>query len=452
MRAYSTLILATLLTAFGIGCGDSSGGTGGTGGGTGGTGGDNVVSLPAEITKDTTLSADTIWRLEETVYVTDGTLTIEPGTLIIGDAEAGLVITTGAKINAVGTQEAPIVFTSSAAEGDRRAQDWGGVVLLGKARINSSAGGAACDGEAGECVAGIEGLPQTEDRGQYGGNDDTHDCGKLKYARIEFAGYTFGEDNELNSLTVGGCGSQTELSYIQAHRGSDDGVEFFGGTVNADHLLITGPGDDGLDWDQGYTGTVENVIVHHFNPSSDDPRGFEGDNNGGNNDLLPRSAPTINYGTLIGSAQTDRGIVNRRGTLAAQSGLIVTEFAKAGIDIRDTSWDIADGWGSGLLIEDSCFFNNSPNVPTDDCSDANEDNWVDCNDCLNAGADCFEESTVIPLMTGMGMDVDPQLGDVSPAASGVGTPDYSAANEACAGAFAPEGTDWTEDWAAFPAN
>jgi hypothetical protein len=450
MNKYLTLVLAIAMGGLAAGCGDSSGGNGGNGG-SGGLvelGGD-IVSLPAEIAVDTTLTADKIWLLEETVYVTGGTLTIEPGTLIVGDAAAGLIITTEGKIKAVGTEENPIVFTSSAAEGDRRPQDWGGVVLLGKARINSSQGGAECDGEAGECVAGIEGLPQTEGRGQYGGDDDTHDCGKMKYVRIEFAGYTFGEDNELNSLTVGGCGSQTELSYIQAHRGSDDGLEFFGGTADADHIIITGPGDDGLDWDAGYTGTVQNVIVHHFNPSSEDPRGFEGDNNGGNNNLLPRSAPTINNATLIGSAQTDRGVVNRRGTLAIQRGLIVTGFAKAGIDIRDAAWDLEDGWGANLLIEDSCFFDNSPNVPADvDCGGPDE---ADCNDA-NGSDEYFAEDVEVPLMAGMGMDVDPELGDVGPAVTGQGTPDYSAGNSACAGAFAPSGEDWTAGWTAFPAN
>jgi hypothetical protein len=103
----------------------------------------------------------------------------------------------------------------------------------------------------------IEGLPPSDPNSVYGGTDDTHDCGTIRYARIEFAGYELATDKELNGLSVGACGSETTLSHIQVHRGSDDGIEFFGGAVSMDHVVLTGNSDDSLDWDLGWTGKVQ---------------------------------------------------------------------------------------------------------------------------------------------------------------------------------------------------
>ncbi|HSN84635.1 MAG TPA: hypothetical protein VLS88_18790, partial [Polyangiales bacterium] len=343
------------------------------------------------------------------------------------------------RIDAQGTSDAPIVMTSSRAEGQRQTGDWGGLVLLGEARL--SWGNEACDGTAGECEANIEGLPATENRGVFGGNDDAHDCGTVRYTRIEFAGFRFGQDNELNGLTVGGCGSDTTLEYIQVHRGLDDGVEFFGGTASIQYVIVSGTGDDGIDTDQGYSGTVMNFIVHHFAGSSDDPRGIEADNFSQNNDVEPRSAPQMMYGTVVATAETSnqQGIVLRRGTFGVLDGLVVSGWASAGVDLRDGAWDEAGGWPTGLLVTNSCFFGNGPNFPDDDNDESAQ----------NPGT-FFPEDTNMPAQNNI--EVDPGLGDFSGAVDGSATPDYSVSNTDCDGAFAPSGDDWTADWTAFPAD
>ena len=461
MIKYIGLVLVGAMVAFGAGCGDDSNGTGGTGGtagmgGTGGTGGggvvnpiecdspDDPVDLEGSYTENRTMLSTCTYRLVTETFIESGTMFIQPGTTIIGNTEGAFIVTTGGRVVAEGTADAPIVFTSSAPVGERSPGDWGGFVMLGTARINSSRGGAACDGEAGNCQANIEGLSTGEARGLYGGNDDAHDCGSLRYVRVEFAGRVVGANNELNSVTVAGCGTETTLSFVQAHRGLDDAFEFFGGKPVSDHLLATGMGDDGLDWDNGYTGTVDQVIVHGFAPATDDPRGFETDNDENNNDALPRSAPIINYGTVVNTAEaSDRGIVNRRGTWGQQSDLIVVGWPNAGYDMRDSGWAEEGGWPTGIFVRDSCFFDNNPNYP------------VDFNDPENCDpqTDCFPEDTALPEADLGNLEVDPGIGDISAAETGVGTPDYTITNTAqCTGGTGPDNENWVEGWAAFPAD
>ena len=461
MRKYIGITLVGAMVAFGAGCdsgsdGGGTAGSGGSGGSGGGGGGGGGVPCIIEITQEE-ITTDTAWDdpsctyiLTREVYVIGATLTVGAGVTVSGDNGSALIITTSGKIDAQGNASDPIVFTSSRAEGQRLTGDWGGLVLLGLARL--SWGNAECDGAAGECVANIEGLPDTENRGTFGGNDDTHDCGTIEYARIEFAGFRFGNDNELNGLTVGGCGSQTTLDYIQVHRGLDDGVEFFGGTASISHVIVSGTGDDGIDWDQGYNGTVENFIVHHFAGSSDDPRGIEADNFSQNNDVEPRSAPDVINGTLVASpgTQNQQGMVLRRGTWGTVDGVVVAGWSRAGVDIRDGSWDVAGGWPTGLLVANGCFDGNGPpNFPTDvDCGGASEE---DCNDESDSTpGSYFPEDTNMP--TQGNIEEDPGLGDFSGAVDGSSTPDYSVSNANCAGAFAPAGTDWTVGWTAFPAD
>ncbi len=476
MKKYLGTFVVGAIVALGAGCGSSTngggntGGTAGTGGnaGTGGTGGSTmafcegkgvdfcavngsnglaeITSAKQEITEDTCFSAACDYLITPETYVIGATMYVEAGAQFFGKGGSALIVTTTGKIEAVGTVDAPIVFGSAAADGQRKTGDWGGVVLLGKAKL--SWGGTVCDGQAGECTQNIEGLPPTEGRGVFGGNDDTHDCGTLKYVRIEYAGFTFGPDNELNGLTVGGCGDQTTLSYIQIHRGLDDGVEFFGGTANADHFVVSGPGDDCFDWDEGYRGTITNFIGDHFNPSSSDPRGIEADNYKNNNDVEPRSAPELQYGTLIGSPTAESGIVNRRGTWGVQSGLVVVNFPSAGYDYRDGGWDVAGGWGDALLVDNTCFWNNDPNYPVDDPSNCADPIVSDCNDNNGSGV-YFHENDVLVDSALNNAEIDPMLGDVSGSSTG-GSPDYSIGNPACKGAFAPDGVDWTQGWTSYP--
>jgi hypothetical protein len=257
----------------------------------------------------------------------------------------------------------------------------------------------------------------------------------------------FGDDNELNGLTVGGCGSDTTLEYIQVHRGLDDGVEFFGGTASIDHVLISGPGDDGLDWDQGYRGTVDNFIVHHFTSTSSSPNGIEADNFGdGDNNVEPRSAPDITNGTVIGDDRAEgSGVVTRVGTWGVLDGLVVVGFGGAGYDMRNGAWSVDGGWPTGLVVENSCFDDNGVNYPDDDNDPKDES-------APAMTADLFDEPTLLADAMRSNLEGDPGLGDFSTAATGGDpAPDYSLTNDDCLGAFGgPSGMDWTTGWTAFP--
>jgi hypothetical protein len=196
---------------------------------------------------------------------------------------AALIVSRGSQLEAVGTAALPIVFTSGNAVGDRITGDWAGVALLGNATLNNGTD------TAGVFTDNLEGVDPTDARGIYGGNNDASSCGHLEYVRIEFGGDEFSTDNELNGLTLAGCGSGTTLSHIQVHRGKDDGIEFFGGTAGMDHVVISGASDDSLDWDQGWRGNVQFLVVHQFEGIGD--AGFEADNYGSMELATPRSNP-----------------------------------------------------------------------------------------------------------------------------------------------------------------
>ena len=390
------------------------------------------------IDTDTTWTADEEHFLTELTFVTNNaTLTIEAGTVVQGDNGSALIVTKGAQLVTNGTAEAPVVFTSSLPEGERRAGDWGGVVLLGNAPTNIGEGN-------------IEGLEADDTRGQFGGDDETHKCGSLTYTRIEFAGFELSTDNELNGLTLGGCGSQTTLDYIQVHQGKDDGIEFFGGSAQASHLVLTSIQDDSVDWDQGFNGQIQFLVVQQ-NPSDAD-NSFEADNNKDDNDLMPRSAPTIANATLVGTGKDSQGAQNgmvlRRGTHATLSNFIVMGFPNNGIDVRDESTT------QGVSLTNSLFFDNTHHFDADDDDKGDDD----------AG---FNEAEIFGAAeTGNVLDQDPLLGapyDLNapnfvpqagspvadaPAPEGEGFD----ASATYMGAFASEGDDWTAGWTAYPEN
>lgn len=433
------------------------GGMGGTGGssGTGGTGGGtpcdptiNEVDVDENITADTTWECGT-YLLKDKIFVTDdATLTIEPGVLVLGDtgivgSTSALLVTRGAKLNAVGTAAEPIVFTSANPEGARGQGDWGGVVLLGDAPINS---GSCVGGTGDACTGGyfetnIEGIDPTDPNGKFGGNDVASDCGDLEYLRIEFAGFVLSGESELNGLTVGACGTGTKLSHIQVHRGSDDGVEFFGGTVGVDHLVLSAISDDSMDWDLGWKGNVQFVVVHQS--PTDGDKGFEADNLGGNETASPRSNPTIFNVTMIGNP-TKTGMQLREGTLGTLRNFIVTGF-QAAVNLAAVTAPLATEWPSDLSIENSLFFGNTA-VGNPDSTD--DDNGFNEDDAIRAAArnNEFEEDP------GLGTDVtDPNYKPTNSAVGGKATPPAGFDTTAdYAGAVDPEGDDWTTGWTAFP--
>ncbi|WP_345950611.1 hypothetical protein ABDD95_03995 [Mucilaginibacter sp. PAMB04274] len=256
----------------------------------------NEVS--GDITSNTTWTADKIYTLKGFVYVTNGaTLTIEPGTIIKGDkaSKATLVITRGAKINATGTVDKPIVFTSNAAAGGRSSGDWGGVILLGKAPINPTGNTARIEG-------GLDAKGDEEKYIRYGGTDANDNSGTLKYVRIEYAGIPFSPDNEINGLTMGGVGAGTTIDYVEVYRSGDDSFEWFGGTVNAKHLLSIGAVDDDFDTDFGFSGKVQFGLAQRAQVIADfsGSNGFESDNDAAGSTNSPQTSAIFSNMTIVG--------------------------------------------------------------------------------------------------------------------------------------------------------
>ena len=245
------------------------------------TNGNTVIS--GSITSDQTWTRDVIYELSGKVVVGNGiTLTIEPGTIIKGQTGTGtlasaLIIAQGGMINAVGTPSLPIIFTSvldnievgqfSGTNLDENDNGkWGGVIILGNAPISA---------QDGDVLSQIEGIPVTDAFGAFGGNDASDNSGTFSYVSIRHGGALIGAGNEINGLTLGGVGNGTTISNVEVVANLDDGIEFFGGTVNATNILIGHQGDDGLDIDMNYAGTVDNFIVVN-SASSDEALEIDG--------------------------------------------------------------------------------------------------------------------------------------------------------------------------------
>ncbi len=249
------------------------------------------VIVTDNINDDATWTSDKVYILADRIAVTDGaTLTIEPGTIIKGQAGTGvnataLLIAQGAKLMAEGTADAPIIFTTVADEitpeqiatGDFKSPNldltangfWGGLLVMGKAPISVSEG----------TTAQIEGIPSTDENGRYGGDDSEDNSGVLKYISIRHGGSNIGEGNEINGLTLGGVGSETIIENIEVVANQDDAIEWFGGTVDVKNAVVVYPGDDGMDADQGWNGTCENFAIIATDDHLFELDGIEGDKN-----------------------------------------------------------------------------------------------------------------------------------------------------------------------------
>lgn len=228
----------------------------------------NIV-VSGALTSNTTWTADNVYELAGKVVVNSGvTLTIEPGTIVKGREGSGtlasaLVVAQGGMINANGTAAAPIIFTSVLDNiqpgelvgtnlGETDQGLWGGVIILGYAPIS------AADGDA---LSQVEGIPSTDTFGAFGGSNAADNSGSFTYVSIRHGGALIGAGNEINGLTLGGVGSATTINHIEIVANLDDGIEFFGGTVNVSDVIIGFQGDDGLDIDMNYAGTVSNWLV-----------------------------------------------------------------------------------------------------------------------------------------------------------------------------------------------
>jgi hypothetical protein len=303
------------------------------------------------------------YRLTGVVFVrNNAVLTIQPGTFIIGQPGSQppsvLVIARTARIEANGTRSRPIVMTSSQPFGQRRRGDWGGLILLGSAAGNNNP---------------IEGLPTTEDS-RWGGSNDDHNCGTLRYVRVEFAGAELAPNNETNGITWGGCGRQTTSEYLQSAYGFDDAFEWFGGTNDAKYLVGNNAADDYVDVQLGYRGRIQYVIAVQ-SPENRGNRGIEADNS--EFDFTATPIGRVGYWnmTFVGSGQpgfdeaNSPGIFMRRGAQGSLNNLLVTNFNSTGIQLVDAPTVAAlDGQAgqnttvNGLLLWNNGRGTNSPNT------------------------------------------------------------------------------------------
>ena len=271
-----------------------------------------------------------------TVFVGDGTdgaatVTFSAGQQFVSQGVTGqvdlLVVSRGSELNAVGNASNPIIFTSAEdfeddglPNGTSGTGDWGGLAINGSAPLNECTVDPAATPGTDACRQNGEGGS-----GEFGGGDAADSSGDFQYVRVQHAGFPFTPTNELNGVALQGVGSGTNFEFIQVHRGADDGFEWFGGTVNANNLVVTGANDDSLDWTDGWNGALQFALVVQ---ATGDDNGIEGDNNGDtSNDAMPRSAPRISNITLIGDGGgSGEGIQLREGTAGTVANAIVTNF------------------------------------------------------------------------------------------------------------------------------
>lgn len=293
-----------------------------------------------EITQNMTLSYPNTYMLKGFVYVTNNAvLTIEPGVVIKGDkaSKATLIVERGGKIMAQGEPSKPIVFTSSKPVGERKTGDWGGVIILGQAKNN-----------LGEMT--IEGGV----RSKHGGLNDEDNSGVFSYVRIEYAGIEYSPDNEINGLTLGSVGRGTKLDHIQVSFSGDDSFEWFGGSVNATHLIAYRGWDDDFDTDNGFSGKVQ------FGMSLRDPKvgdksasnGFESDNNATAADSDPHTSCVFSNMSIFGPVADAKAYVDESGVTGSSSA---SRF-QAALHLRRNTYlsifnSVIAAFPIGLIIE-----------------------------------------------------------------------------------------------------
>jgi hypothetical protein len=301
----------------------------------------NTTTLTGNINTTTTLTSDKVWTLKGYVYVTDGAkLIIQPGTTIVSDiSEKGaLCIERGAQIIAEGTSTNPIIFTSGKVAGERSPGDWGGIVILGRAKTNRT---------SEPTIEGGIGRP-------YGGTNDLDNSGVLKYVRIEYAGIAALPNSEINALTLGGVGSGTIIENVQTIYANDDAFEFFGGTVNAKNLYAFATADDDFDFDFGYTGTITNGVAKRdpqFVDNGDAGNGVECDNDGTGSPSQPYTHPKLFNMILVGPntstalSNHNLGLRFRRATQFTMKNSVIWGWMKGGLSLEsnETAQFVKDG-------------------------------------------------------------------------------------------------------------
>jgi hypothetical protein len=428
------------------------------------------VRVTEDIVTNTRWTRDHVYRLVGFRKVANGaTLTIDAGTRIVGDYDvtgSSLFVLRGARIVAVGTPTEPIVFTSDRPVGERRAGDWGGLILVGNGIINRSG------------VVNVEGTGTSAANPSlaYSGGDNNFDSsGRLSYVRVEYAGFAPAPDAELNSFTFAAVGSQTVLDHLQAHGGLDDSYEFFGGAADLRYAVSTETGDDHFDMSEGYQGRIQYFVAVQtrsvtVRPDAggvaSDPQGIENDGCNGSgcdngHNSTPFTTPVVANGTIILTGpgvvgpSGGFGMVLRRGTGGHYVNLVIARGSSAGIGYRDTATRDRETAGllslKGILIaETPAVFESGQQVYGGPASDielvagtsatslfsglvTHPTSMADLNLIPAAGS---------PIATG---GATAWTGDLATRGQGLDHTTYR-------GAFAPGGTNWMNGWTAYSEN
>ena len=325
---------------------------------------ENVLS--GTITEDVTLTSGTTYRLNGQYIVEEGaTLTIEPGVRIVAvydDQVDYILVKQGAQINAVGTASNPIVMTSE----QEQPGAWGGIHICGRAHTNAEGGTGSSE------IGGAA----------YGGNDDSDNSGTLQYVRVEYTGYAFDEEHEANGISFYGVGNGTTVDHCQAYRGSDDGFEFFGGSVNVSNMVVTDCSDDSFDWTEGWNGTATDLIATQ---ESEETLGYacdcliEADNNENNFDATPVSHPTLRNLLLVGNGASGKGVHLRRGTqVAMENAQIYGKGDAIYVESTQTENALLNGTSTMSNVSISGTLTSQEGIYTNDefVTDNNETNQV----------------------------------------------------------------------------
>lgn len=406
-------------------------------------GGKDVCVLSGRITSDTHLTSNFSYYLEDQVIIGENDitanedkvkLTIDAGTTVYAPTAGGglgyLVIDRGGQLHANGSREKPVVFTYADEEDatpDTTGQ-WGGLVLNGSATLNVSGGTAEGEGNSGT----------------YGGGDTPNDAdssGVMTFMQVKYAGQNFTEEDELNGIAFQGTGSGTLVDYIQVHNNSDDGVEFFGGTTNAKHVLLSGNEDDALDWTQGWNGKMQFVAIRQTAASE---HCIEADSNSDDNDATPRANAVISNMTCAGpSDSNESGFRLREGTSAQLSNTVIGNFGTSYcVDIDDAATFTAAG-GSIAGLNGSLTLSNSRLakdciLQADDGDPFSVKEWF----AAQTGSNDPEEDDDVDLGGGSGLINGHMLNAVAPA-----IPDDSFFDQVdYIGAIKDETSDWTAGW------
>lgn len=456
--------------------------------------GNAAADVSADITSSRTFFADTAYTLKGFIHVANGaTLTIQPGTTIKGDFNtlgSSLWILRGAKIQAVGTPDAPIVFTSSRAAGSRQPGDWGGLLIIGNA-INNRSGSVEVEGSGtdGTTIVGGKNYQVLYS----GGTVAADNSGTLSYVRVEFAGFAPSLNNELNSFTFAAVGSGTRASFLQSMGGLDDSYEFFGGGFDIDHLVAYETGDDMYDMSEGWVGRMSFLIGYNsvqLTPRtgagflSSDLEGIENDgcqgsgcDNGFNQ--APFTIPLVTNFTLIGCGDVacvgsggGFGMMLRRGTGGYYVNGVIARFPRGGVSLRDAETYVRagsvvtpDAATADLVIRNN-YFTEDGGLVFQAGGGSTIQNSMDLagNSLTNSSATTASLFTAIPAQGTVPSGIsafDWTPAAASPIASG-GLPTFTGkvatkggttvTGTAYVGAAAPGGAKWWTGWTTYARN